>query len=64
MEKVNLFKSGFEMVLSGKINRELTASEISRLFPKIEPLDAPAFSNGICDALENDFFRYNLTIEK
>ena len=56
-EKQSL-NTGYELVMAGKINKELTTREIEKDYPfaKVE-----AFANGIKDALIGDNWRYDFS---
>ena len=52
------FLKGFNAVIDGKINEELTTREIQKKFPEIKSVNA--FYSGMIDALNDDWFRYDL----
>jgi hypothetical protein len=52
------FNAGYELVVAGKIIRELTAREIETEYPFAE---VEAFANGVKDALIGDNWRYDFS---
>jgi len=54
------FDLAFTLTRKGSISRELTAKEVETQYPEIPWYAIEAFQNGVQDALENDWFRYNL----